>query len=457
MNALRSIVTPAPEIQAKSVDVDALAGILFYSAGITRKMKSGWGTHYMRAAPATGALYPIELYVISGDVKGLKAGIYHFNPLEFALTEIRSGDFRNELAIMSDVGISTAPLTMAFTSLAWRNAWKYQARSYRHWFWDAGVIAANLLATTVSAELLPRLVLGFVDHEVNRLLCLDEKQEATVALASIGMGIDEPIERGRRSLHDLQHKVKPLSKEMVEYPMIWKMHDASSLKSEDEVKAWVLAEPTLSSHEGTPSKLQVQLVSTSYSLGEVILRRGSTRRFSQSSITLSQISTILKASMVKIPFDFSSKGLVEIYLIANSVDGLESGAYFFNHESGVIERLKAGYFRNVSGYLCLEQQLFSDASAVFYLMADLQAILKALGDRGYRASQFEAGVRAGKIYLASYSLDIGASGSTFYDDAVTEFFSPHAKDKSPMIAVGIGIPAYRARSGNVLPQMESHS
>jgi hypothetical protein len=244
---------------------------------------------------------------------------------------------------------------------------------------------------------------------------------------------------------------------MVEYPMIWKMHDASSLKSEDEVKAWVLAEPTLSSHEGTPSKLLVQLVSTSYSLGEVILRRGSTRRFSQSSITLSQVSTILKASMVKIPFDFSSKGLIEIYLIANSVDGLESGAYFFNHEAGVIERLKTGYFRNVSGYLCLEQQLFSDASAVFYLMADLQAILKALGNRGYRASQFEAGVRAGKIYLASYSLDIGASGSTFYDDAVTEFFSPHAKDKSPMIAVGIGIPAYRARSGNVLPQMESHS
>jgi hypothetical protein len=45
----------------------------------------------------------------------------------------------------------------------------------------------------------------------------------------------------------------------------------------------------------------------------------------------------------------------------------------------------------------------------------------------------------------------GSSGSTFFDDAVTEFFSPHARNKSTMIAVGLGVPAYKARSGKVLP------
>jgi hypothetical protein len=107
----------------------------------------------------------------------------------------------------------------------------------------------------------------------------------------------------------------------------------------------------------------------------------------------------------------------------------------------------------MSGYLCLEQPLFSDASVVFYLMTDLGHVLGSLGDRGYRAAQFEGGIRAGKIYLSSYSLGIGASGSTFYDDAVTDFFSPHAQGKSTMIAVGIGVPAYRARTGRILPQM----
>jgi nitroreductase len=99
----------------------------------------------------------------------------------------------------------------------------------------------------------------------------------------------------------------------------------------------------------------------------------------------------------------------------------------------------------------LGQSLFSDASVVFFLMTDLQSVLRSLGNRGYRASQFEAGIIAGKIYLAAYALGIGASGSTFFDDAVTEVFFPHASNKSTMIAVGVGVPAYKANPGKILP------
>ena len=121
-----------------------------------------------------------------------------------------------------------------------------------------------------------------------------------------------------------------------------------------------------------------------------------------------------------------------------------------------MEQLRAGRFRDMAGYLCLQQPLFSDASVVFFLMTDLDHVLGSLGNRGYRAAQFEAGIRAGKIYLSSYSLGMGASGSTFYDDAVTEFFSPHAKKASTMIAVGVGVPAYKARPGRIiLPREES--
>jgi nitroreductase len=88
---------------------------------------------------------------------------------------------------------------------------------------------------------------------------------------------------------------------------------------------------------------------------------------------------------------------------------------------------------------------------VLFLITDLKRVLKALGNRGYRASQFEAGIIAGKLYLAAYAQGLGASGSTFFDDAVTEFFSPHAENKSTMIVVGIGKPAYKARSGTILP------
>jgi nitroreductase len=85
-------------------------------------------------------------------------------------------------------------------------------------------------------------------------------------------------------------------------------------------------------------------------------------------------------------------------------------------------------------------------------MTRLQEVLEAFGNRGYRAAQLEGGIIAGMIYLSAYSLGLGASGTTFYDDAVTEFFSPHAKDESTMIVVGLGVPAYKARPGKVLPQ-----
>ena len=52
----------------------------------------------MRAASATGALYPIELYVVCQDIPGLRSGIYHFCPGDFTLTELRIGDYRAELA-----------------------------------------------------------------------------------------------------------------------------------------------------------------------------------------------------------------------------------------------------------------------------------------------------------------------------------------------------------------------
>jgi len=63
----------------------------------------------------------------------------------------------------------------------------------------------------------------------------------------------------------------------------------------------------------------------------------------------------------------------------------------------------AGEFRNASSFLCLEQPFFGDASAVFFLMVDFEFVLSSLGNRGYRAAQFEAGVIAGKIYLSAYA------------------------------------------------------
>src|SRR3989440_933030 len=221
VNSIEAIKTPANDIGAKQVDIGVLSELLFFSAGLTRTVRFGKELYYMRAASATGALYPIELYVISGRIPGLEAGVYHFNPLHFSLSKLREGDYRASLDYAGSSDSLSAPLTLVFTSLAWRNAWKYEARSYRHWFWDSGVIAANLLATSNSAGIATKLELGFVDSELDQLLGLKPKKEATVALAVVGGGRAAGAPRMRQPGQRLFPYVNPFSREGADYPIIW--------------------------------------------------------------------------------------------------------------------------------------------------------------------------------------------------------------------------------------------
>ncbi len=454
-----------------------IAEILFYSAGITREIKYDNGKLYMRAASATGALYPIEIYIVCKDISpDLKAGVYHFNPAEFSLKNIRRGNYSHTLASMAgnNQHLSKSTLTIIITSYAWRNAWKYQDRSYRHWFWDSGVIVANLLAIATSKNINAKLIMGFIDDEVNRLLSLEKEKEASIAMLAIDTepihSFDSEIDNAKKeNISDSPPpKSIPLSREETQYTAIWKAYDSSKLFDENDVKKWVNAGLTQSgnffSHreDSTPTKEQIlkrQYLSNDHqhsnalTIGETILRRGSTRKFARSPISFQTLSSILYNSTRGVSIDFKkdTESLVEIYLVVNNVEGLDTGAYFYNRYYNALDQLKAKVSRNLSGYLCLNQPLFSDASAVLFMMSNLDKTLKVLGNRGYRAAQFEAGIIAGKIYLSAYAHRIGASGSTFYDDAVTEFFSPHSKDKDTMIAVGIGVPSYKARAGKILP------
>ena len=131
--------------------------------------------------------------------------------------------------------------------------------------------------------------------------------------------------------------------------------------------------------------------------------------------------------------------LTETYLIVNAVEGIEPGAYYYRRESGTFDLLKPGKFRSDAGYLCLEQPLGAEASALICYMADLERVLGALGNRGYRDVHLEAGLIGGRTYLAAYALGRGATGLTFYDDDTTRFCSPHA-GTSPILMVAVGIP-----------------
>jgi len=174
------------------------------------------------------------------------------------------------------------------------------------------------------------------------------------------------------------------------------------------------------------------------SLGQTILRRGSTRAFARDAITAEELATIMAASSEHPRADFPP--VTDTYLIVNAVSEMAPGAYYYNRIERAFELLKAGDFRGEAGYLCLEQPLGMDCSALVVYMTDLERVLEAFGNRGYGDAHLEAGIHGGRAYLAAYALGRGATGLTFYDDDTTKFFEPHAKGKSPLLMVAIGVP-----------------
>ena len=427
-------------------DLEALAQMLYLSAGITRHRKNPGGDIYFRAAACTGALYEVELYVVCGNLVDLEAGVYHFAPAEFALRRLRTGDYRSVLseATASETAVIHAPLTIICTCTYWRNAWKYQARTYRHFGWDNGTLLANLLAVATALGMPAKVICGFVDADVNRLLDVDPEREVSFSLVALGhvaaLGQQLPPK-----LSVLYLETVPLSGSETVYPAMNEIHAASSLRSAKEVETWLGNAQLAKLPAPTGAIVALQPYSDAEMprdpIEQVILRRGSARKFAQVPIELRQLATMLDRATRGVPTDFldpQGTQLNDLYLIVNAVEGLEPGAYVYHRDGHVLECLKAGNFRAQAGYLGLAQQLPADAAANIFFLADLETILGRLGNRGYRAVQLEAGILSGKMYLAAYAQRFSATGLTFYDDDVIGFFSPHAKDKSAIMLVATG-------------------
>ncbi len=433
-----------PDHVAQSLDLEGLAALLFYTAGRVRQREfTGAGTVTFRAAASAGGLYPIELYVVGGNLSGLAAGVYHFSPIDFALRCLREGGYRHQLARAAgdNPTILSSPATLVFSAVFWRSAWKYQARSYRYCFWDNGTMGANLLATAAAMGLPAKVLMGFVDEQVNHLLGIDGQREASLCIVPIGPA-DQPLSTERvESVAPLTFATDTASSEETEYPEMSRLHAASTLSRPDEVVAW--RRPVILPEEQPPGPQYPLATETPNAspLGQVIRQRGSTRRFAHDAMSYAQLSAILAHATAGLAADFlgpEGPSLLRPYLIVNAVEALPSGSYVFSPADQTLTCLRAGEFRQEAGHLCFEQALGADASVVMFFMADLDAVLHHFGNRGYRAAQLEAGVTGGKMYLCAYAMGLGASGLTFFDDEVTSFFSPDASGQRAIFVVALG-------------------
>ena len=430
-------VTGATTEGERGLALAEVARILALSAGVSRqKVLAGGERYQFRTYASAGALYPNEVYVACDDLEGLDAGLYHYHPLDKELRRLRAGDPRPFLArAIPRNTVAGAPASFILSGIPWRTTWKYQARGYRHLFWDAGMILANLLALASAGGHPAEVVLGFVDGEVNALLGVDGRTEMAIAVAPAGFGAEDKqalIRPAPASAPAMSHTVRPPSLRQQQYLQLTEVHNSTSLRSFEEAGSW--GQPNPFDHQGwlpagpCPDGLE-----------KVIRRRGSSRAFSRGAIPAEQLTDIIRRSVHSLLVDWGPP-LIEVWMIVHAVEGLVPGAYRWDGEGS--KMLFEGDFRDTSYHLCLDQPLGGDSSATLFLLCDLERSIERLGQRSYRAAQLEAGIVAGRIYLGAYACRFGATGLTFYDDEVRKFFDTSME---PMLAVAVGRPAPRRR------------
>ena len=456
--AIRGAAAPAANTDATPnapLTLENLSSILYHSAAVIRRRQLRDGAVHYRAAASAGALYPTEIYVACGDLDGLRAGVYHYNPLDSTLTRLRNGDLRRWVGAAAG-DHAAYPATLIFTTVFWRSAWKYRERGYRYCYWDLGTMAANLTAVANAENVAAGPRFGFIDRMLTGFLGIDGVTEAPSLLAHLGVP-DGPLPPGSGDVPGmLPQESNDLAAGAIDYPLSRQLHLASWLRTPRELSHWNAAGAAsasekaeldgigdnfrpLRSDAGGVYQSDIDLAAhPSTPLGRCIRSRGSTRRFAAEAIPWEDFRSVMDAVGQSRSVGFSP--YLNLYCIANAVSGLEPGAYYYNPFYNGLRLLRPGDFRAAAGHLGFEQALPADAAAVAFITADLAALERDFGARGYRMAQTLAGIIGGRLYLGMHSVGLGATGLTFYDDAVAQFFAPHSAGQDAVFVVPMGVP-----------------
>jgi SagB-type dehydrogenase family enzyme len=151
----------------RPVSLSAVAQLLWAAQGVTHQ-------HGLRTAPSAGALYPLEVFVVAGNVTGLEAGLYHYRPSDHVLVQIGAGDQRAILVrdALGQSAIFNAPVDFVIAGMPGRTTGKYGNRGVRYMYMEAGHAAQNLCLQAVALELDSVVIGAFSDQKVGNMLQL---------------------------------------------------------------------------------------------------------------------------------------------------------------------------------------------------------------------------------------------------------------------------------------------
>ena len=393
-----AVLAGTAEVPRRELDLAHLARLLHLSAGVVRTSERPYGVYLFRAAGSAGGRFPLELYVTAPEGTALPAGVHWYDPHEHSL--VRVGP--------PPVGVGAAIIV---TGIPWRTGWRYRERGYRHVYWDAGTMLAQLLAAGDSAGLEPRLYTLFPDATVAALVGADRVHELPVAVVALGEG--PPALDASGAAASGRVDASPL-----EFPLVTAAQRAGE---RDSLGPTWPRRDALDAPRGDGRAVE-----------EVVLARGSQRRMDPSR---SLPREVLPASMA-----VSLRGIdLPHFVVVHAVDGIGPGIYRWPD----LERpVRAAPLREEMYRICLDQALGRDAAFVVIGAADVSA----LDDRAYREAQLAAGIVEGRLHLAAYALGASATGMTFLDSEIPALLG---EPLDALIFTCVGVPEYASAKGGM--------
>ncbi|MBT9549392.1 MAG: nitroreductase [Hydrogenophaga sp.] len=450
-------------------------GLLFeHSFALSAWKELGPDRWALRVNPSSGNLHPTEVYLVSQGLPDLADGLYHYAPREHALEQ--------RAAFASPVH---APrLLVGFSSIHWREAWKYGERAFRYCQLDMGhAIGALRYAAALLGWRVRELGLGHGEQAA--LMGLDragdfvnaegEEAEAVFELVCDGTNaelVDLPaMLAGARWLGQANRlDAHP----MYRWPVIDAVAQASSRAE---------ARP----HQPLPvmarrSRLPADEVNAS----QLIRQRRSAQRFDRNARTHTATLWPLLAALMpagQLPWDMGQDGAqVHAVLFAHRVDGLAPGAYLLPRNTTARARLQSALpqlaWQPVKGCpaelplvelalnpalagtlrtLSCHQAIGADAVFVIALLAELPS-----GDSEqpwrYRERLREAGLIGQVLYLEAEAAGLRGTGiGCFFDDPVRELLglgAPGTEAWQVLYHFSVGLPVPDARITSTPPYPE---
>jgi SagB-type dehydrogenase family enzyme len=157
------------------VSLTQIAQLLWAAQGITSR--EGY-----RTAPSAGALYPLEVHLVAGQIIGLPAGIYRYDARGHSLQREKTGDLRQAItaAALYQDWMAQAAAIVVISAIDTRTTKKYGSRGVRYVHMEVGHASQNLLLQAVALGLAASTVGAFDDDNLQQLLSLADGERPLV-------------------------------------------------------------------------------------------------------------------------------------------------------------------------------------------------------------------------------------------------------------------------------------